>query len=99
VAIRQPTLRKILLMAHVGKRCWKIDGSGRRILDAGPVKSAVMFRNVIINSCARALDRIDSWITLSRLGWCDWLAGPMPETAADQAIREQAELLRAGHVR
>ena len=54
-----------------------------------------MFRNVIINSCARALDRIDSWITLSRLGWCDWLAGPMPETAADQAIREQAELLRA----
>jgi hypothetical protein len=43
---------------------------------------------------AKALDRADYLITQARLGILDWLAGPLPETPTDTAIREQGERLR-----
>jgi hypothetical protein len=40
------------------------------------------------------LDRADDLITLAGLSVLDWLAGPIPETLIDRAIREQGERLR-----
>jgi hypothetical protein len=40
------------------------------------------------------LDFADHLLTLGRLGIADWLLGPLPETAADRALRKQGERLR-----
>jgi hypothetical protein len=52
-----------------------------------------MFR-LTIHLCAKALDRAGYLIALARLSTLDRLAGPMPETPTDRAIREEEERLR-----
>lgn len=52
-----------------------------------------MFRR-IIRICAEALDRADYLMTLARLSILDRLAGPMPDTPTDLAIKEEEERLR-----
>ncbi len=54
-----------------------------------------MFRR-IIRICAEALDRADYLITLARLSIHDRIAGPLPETPTDRAIKEEEERLRQG---
>ena len=46
------------------------------------------------SSRAEWLDRAHYVLTLARLTFLDWLAGPLPETPTDRAIREEGEQLR-----
>ena len=44
----------------------------------------------------RALDRVDYWLTLARCASLDTLAGPLPETPADQERkRDRKKIERA----
>jgi hypothetical protein len=41
----------------------------------------------------RALDRVDYAATLARLGFYDWLAGPLPDLSPAQADQDEADRL------
>jgi len=57
------------------------------------VAAYAMFRR-FARLCAGMCDRIDYLATSTRLVILDRLAGPLPETATDRAIRDQREWLR-----